>query len=410
MEVSKTAIKQGTDPLSMIGKSKKKIHKISTNADNKDSSIDYTEKSKKLFGKEIPFAHKNETSSNLQVDKTISNISNGTNNINSTNANALDTYFQNNIDKSENMSEKEILAKNINLPSKHFASSNNLKSNINNEVFFPEEAILECVKAYVFKEQKEYIGKLYLTEYQIVFQFSDFYKYKNTELIKQINDTFSAYYFSISKVEKIGDKTTYTDKYSINIFFNSGLQWRIIILTRDYKFYLELLNKVYPKDYNSYYTFSRIFNKTQREKAKQNSISLLPYCEFNGWTLYSREKEFLRQGIQYTNKFRVTKANKNFNICKTYPEFLVVSSEISDDTLSECAQFRSKGRLPSMTYFNYRKSKGSLWRCSQPKTGITNNRNKSDEKVLINIKQNSGLVIFDARPYLSAMGNRVSTE
>ena len=51
----------------------------------------------------------------------------------------------------------------------------------------------------------------------------------------------------------------------------------------------------------------------------------------------------------------------------------------------------------------------SIWRSSQTKSGITHQRSNSDEKLLEKIREFSeGLIIFDARPYLNALANRVN--
>jgi hypothetical protein len=56
-----------------------------------------------------------------------------------------------------------------------------------------------------------------------------------------------------------------------------------------------------------------------------------------------------------------------------------------------------------------RNNKRTLWRCSQPGTGIIGYNCEADTKLLEHINFNSGenLVIFDARPYVSALANRV---
>ena len=81
---------------------------------------------------------------------------------------------------------------------------------------------------------------------------------------------------------------------------------------------------------------------------------------------------------------------------------------MDDEKLKECANFRKRGRLPTLTFFN--KENGcSIWRCSQPKRGLFNQNNKQDSELLLNIAKLSPvnkLHIFDARPYLYAQGNR----
>jgi hypothetical protein len=48
--------------------------------------------------------------------------------------------------------------------------------------------------------------------------------------------------------------------------------------------------------------------------------------------------------------FRITFLNRNYTLCTTYPRFLVVPASVSDNILLKCASFRTRGRLPVITY------------------------------------------------------------
>ena len=86
--------------------------------------------------------------------------------------------------------------------------------------------------------------------------------------------------------------------------------------------------------------------------------------------------------------------------------------KIKEDDIIKAASYRTKNRYPTLSYYYY-KSGGSIWRSSQNKAGIINSRNNYDEKVLESIGQLSKinvlnkLIIFDARPYLSAYANKL---
>jgi hypothetical protein len=77
--------------------------------------------------------------------------------------------------------------------------------------------------------------------------------------------------------------------------------------------------------------------------------------------------------------------------------------------LLESRNFRTKNRVPVLTWYN-RNSGGTLWRCSQTRGGITQQRCQYDEKLLKMIGQigSDRIIIFDARPYLNALANRVN--
>lgn len=129
---------------------------------------------------------------------------------------------------------------------------------------------------------------------------------------------------------------------------------------------------------------------------------------------YYAEQEYTRQGAITKEKsdktplFRISDLNRKFEVCRTYPEFLIVPYMIADREIQECSTFRTKNRFPVLSYY-YRQSGGCIWRSSQPKSGITNIRNHSDEKYLKYIGELADrLFVYDARPKMAALGNRVS--
>ena len=82
---------------------------------------------------------------------------------------------------------------------------------------------------------------------------------------------------------------------------------------------------------------------------------------------------------------------------------------MSDKEIIECAAFRTKNRLPALSY--YYEGKGSLWRGSQNMTGLSSNRSRYDETMLLKIGQTNPntdeVVIYDARSKINAMANKV---
>ena len=105
--------------------------------------------------------------------------------------------------------------------------------------------------------------------------------------------------------------------------------------------------------------------------------------------------------------------NKNIKgdeICKTYPEYVIVPSSISNDELEGSAKFRTKRRFPGLSYY-YKKNGTSLWRSAQNKGGITS-RSKMDEKMMLKIGNtnltSNKVVIFDARSKIVAMANKLT--
>lgn len=168
------------------------------------------------------------------------------------------------------------------------------------------------------------------------------------------------------------------------------------------KFFADLNNYVFQKDH------SQIFNFVYKYRLNQD-----PNNE-EGWNIFNPKKEFIRQGLDFTNsqiRLKEANLNKNFGLCSTYPDYLVFPSTISDQEIKEASSYRTKNRLPTLSYYynpQDKKTFGSLWRSSQTKSGLTQSRSSLDEKLLKCIGDlGNKLVIYDARPYLAALANRV---
>ena len=65
----------------------------------------------------------------------------------------------------------------------------------------------------------------------------------------------------------------------------------------------------------------------------------------SGWKVYNPEGDFGRMGIP-NKHWRVTDLNKDYELCSTYPAYLVVPASCSDQDIRKVAQFRSRDRLP----------------------------------------------------------------
>lgn len=146
--------------------------------------------------------------------------------------------------------------------------------------------------------------------------------------------------------------------------------------------------------------------------------------KFNSWNIYDIEEEFTRQGLfldpsktvspQDSNNnvvgsrynWRISKINHNYQFCDTYSKSLIVPKSISDNVLKYAGKFRSKNRVPCLTYY-YKKNGCTITRSSQPLAGLTQSRSIQDEKLIDEIfKSNNGNnvnLIVDARPLTNAL-------
>ncbi|CAO1631956.1 unnamed protein product [Parajaminaea phylloscopi] len=101
-----------------------------------------------------------------------------------------------------------------------------------------------------------------------------------------------------------------------------------------------------------------------------------------GWSIYRPEAEFQRQGVgSRSNAWRFTAINGAYEFCPTYPAELVVPTRISDTTLQHAAKYRSKARLPALSYLHWANN-ASITRCAQPLPGLKQARSVQDEKVV----------------------------
>jgi hypothetical protein len=116
------------------------------------------------------------------------------------------------------------------------------------------------------------------------------------------------------------------------------------------------------------------------------------------------------------------KANKDFKLCKTYPQYMVMPRGISDEELFLVSNFRSGHRLPTLSWGD-KENGATLWRSSQPKAGVSGSC-LQDEKFLELLAQscvikkdplgNRKIVgepilhVVDCRPRASAMANRAT--
>ncbi|CAH0521075.1 unnamed protein product [Peronospora belbahrii] len=140
---------------------------------------------------------------------------------------------------------------------------------------------------------------------------------------------------------------------------------------------------------------------------------------------YDPEAEFTRQGAMNHPRWRQCTLNKNYQLCSTYPSFLMVPACLNDDIIKGAAGFRSKSRFPALTWIHPRTG-APLCRSSQPNTGVLRSTNPEDKKLIWAIrdaaismdqaakcdhaipKKNSILHIVDARPEINAKSNALA--
>lgn len=117
-----------------------------------------------------------------------------------------------------------------------------------------------------------------------------------------------------------------------------------------------------------------------------------------GWDFFKLENEYRRMRVPNT-EWQLTTMNKDYEQCDTYPNILFVPSAAELTLLIGSSRFRSKGRLPALTYLH--PNKASICRCSQPLSGFSA-RCMEDEQMLQEIRKtnpnSSILYVVDTRP------------
>ncbi|KAF4523093.1 hypothetical protein B566_EDAN003105, partial [Ephemera danica] len=73
-----------------------------------------------------------------------------------------------------------------------------------------------------------------------------------------------------------------------------------------------------------------------------------------GWTFFDLQAEYQRMRVPNDN-WNLTLLNKEYELCDTYPRYLYVPASASTTVLLGSSRFRSKGRLPVLSYLHSNK-------------------------------------------------------
>ncbi|KAH1185642.1 hypothetical protein KIL84_018391 [Mauremys mutica] len=160
--------------------------------------------------------------------------------------------------------------------------------------------------------------------------------------------------------------------------------------------YNSLLQLSKPASYDELYAFS--YNPKQNESKR-----------LQGWQLIDLAEEYKRMGVPNSN-WQLSDANRNYEICDSYPRELYVPRTASKPVIVGSSKFRSKGRFPVLSYY-HRDKEAAICRCSQPLSGFSA-RCLEDENMLHAISianpAHHYMYVMDTRPKLNAMANRAA--
>ena len=188
-------------------------------------------------------------------------------------------------------------------------------------------------------------------------------------------------------------------KYVIDLILKDYRSFSFKLVAEDYMKFNEIMQEFGMPNQNIKYFRHAYFyyNEYSKKQKDENYV--------DGWTIYDDEDEFRYQDLDFENTFRVVD-NSKFEFCTSYPKKIVVPISMTDDDIKKCGTYRTKERIPALTY-RYKKNGKCIWRSSQTKSGIKGKTNK-DVILLTKIAEGSKkLYVFDARPLLNAWANKL---
>ncbi|XP_067949283.1 myotubularin-related protein 2-like isoform X2 [Watersipora subatra] len=240
---------------------------------------------------------------------------------------------------------------------------------------------------YVCPYQGPVLGKLTLTNYRFYFKSSG----RSAPLVLDVPLCV------ISRIDKYGGQTSKGDhSYGFDLYCKDMRSIRFS-LKQEKQTRKDLIEKF------TQYTFPvtnkmPLFAFTYQDSPVEN-----------GWNVYKPMEEYERMGVP-NECWKVTRINDNYQLCDSYPSTLVVPSAATDEELRAVAKFRSRGRLPVLSWIN-KETQVSITRCSQPLVGFGSSRSPDDQKYIHQIMdanpQGHKLYIIDGRPRLNAQANKV---
>ncbi|XP_064607612.1 myotubularin-related protein 8-like isoform X2 [Liolophura sinensis] len=128
-----------------------------------------------------------------------------------------------------------------------------------------------------------------------------------------------------------------------------------------------------------------------------------------GWGMFDLQTEYLRMGVP-NDQWVGTNLNKEYEICDTYPRHIFVPASASTPVLVGSSKFRSRGRLPALSYL-HRDNQASITRCSQPLAGFSARCMEDEQMLQAILKANPSskyMYVVDTRPKINAMANKAA--
>uniref|UniRef100_A0A8C9TSG3 phosphatidylinositol-3,5-bisphosphate 3-phosphatase n=1 Tax=Scleropages formosus TaxID=113540 RepID=A0A8C9TSG3_SCLFO len=178
--------------------------------------------------------------------------------------------------------------------------------------------------------------------------------------------------------------------------------------------------------------FSFIFHACCAEMCSLEKEQRVQHCQPGDHVTLRFVNEVQRMGFDMQKAWRITKINKKYRLCSSYPEQLLVPAWVTDTELESVATFRSWKRFPAVVY-RHQSTGAVISRCAQPEVSWWGWRSADDEHLIQSIARactmdtgsrstesnrmdassdasegprSQKLLILDARSYAAAVANR----
>lgn len=277
--------------------------------------------------------------------------------------------------------------------------------------YIPGEQIERIVEDVILMRGTRNVnGTLYITNYQLIFVPT--VGNSPTADADLMRDYVMVPLASILRFDKV-------DKQNPGIFFGGESSYSLDIITKDFRRTMRFVfdpskhqrrdicdiitSSLSPKEWCTLFAVSSFSKMSADSNSNTNK----------DWFVYDAVSEYERMGInsKATRGWRFHE-QPDYSLCDSYPKLLVIPDNISNEELQAVAGFRTKGRIPVLSWRNI-KTGVTLTRCSQPNVGLSGNyRCKADEKLISLIQgvnlSNRKLRILDARPMANALANRAT--
>ncbi|XP_054717758.1 LOW QUALITY PROTEIN: myotubularin-related protein 3-like [Uloborus diversus] len=128
-------------------------------------------------------------------------------------------------------------------------------------------------------------------------------------------------------------------------------------------------------------SFSFSFFSWTRNIQKENIVSLTQSSCHPKDSFVTITEEAERMGFDLKSVWKISRVNEDYQLCSSYPPYIIVPTSLQDDELKDLANFRYSRRIPAVVW-RHQQNGCIIARSSQPRMGILSWRNLNDEKLI----------------------------